>query len=97
MSLAGDVGMSELAVLTEHCRKALERSPKLIVLDLSGVTMIASAGMGAMVALRRDAGKLGCQVRLAAIRPQVKEALKRALFDRIFQMFDTVDQAFVAT
>ena len=67
----------------------------MIVLELSGVPMIASAGMGAMIALRRDAARFGCKVRLAAIRPQVREALRRALFERIFEFHDTVDQAAV--
>jgi anti-anti-sigma regulatory factor len=64
-----------------------------MVLELSGVSMIASAGMGAMIALRRDAARFGGKVRLAA--PQVREALRRALFDRIFEFHDTIDQASV--
>ncbi len=96
LAIHGNVGIEEVDLLAKHFQSILDRAPALVVLDLSGVSFIASAGMGAMIALRRDVGKKGGQVRLAAIRPQVKEALRRALFDRIFQMHDSVQQALSA-
>jgi anti-anti-sigma factor len=93
VAIGGEVGMLEVDALSRGFKGVLDRSPSLVVLDLSGVSMIASAGMGAMIALRRDIAKAGGNVRLAAIRPQVREALRRALFERIFQMFQTVEAA----
>jgi anti-sigma B factor antagonist len=95
LGISGEVGMLEFEAMSAKFREVLANSPRLVVLDLSGVPMIASAGMGAMVALRRDTGKYGGKVRLAAVRPQVREALKRALFERIFEFFDTVEAAAV--
>jgi anti-anti-sigma factor len=97
VKLSGDIGMLEIDALAARFKQILERKPKLVVLDLSGVGMLASAGIGSMIALRRDLGKTGGAVRLAAIRPQVKESLRRALVDRIVQMFDTVEAALSAT
>jgi anti-sigma B factor antagonist len=85
--------MVEVNDLMASFRQVLEGKPAGIVLDLAGVPMIASAGMGTMIALRRDAAKINATVRLAAVRPQVREALRRALFDRIFQFYDTVEAA----
>jgi anti-sigma B factor antagonist len=93
VALQGDIGMLEVDALTAQFLKLLERKPALVVLDLAGVSMIASAGMGAMIALRRDLGRVGGNMRLAAVTPQVKEALRRALFDRLFQFYDTVELA----
>ena len=96
MSIRGEIGIVQVETLTKQFLSLLEGKPTLVVLDLSDLAFIASAAMGAMIALRRDLGKVGGNVRLAAIKPQVKEALKRALFERIFQMYDTVDAALVA-
>jgi anti-sigma B factor antagonist len=93
LGISGDVGMLEYEAVSDTFRDVLANSPGLIVLDLAGVGMIASAGMAAMVALRRDAGKYGGKVRLAAVPPLVREALRRALFERIFEFFDTVEAA----
>jgi anti-sigma B factor antagonist len=93
VKFAGDIGMIEVDALAAHFKRILERKPKLVVIDLSGVGMLASAGIGSIIALRRDLGKTGGAVRLAATRPQVRESLRRALVDRIVQMFDTVEAA----
>jgi anti-sigma B factor antagonist len=97
MSILGEVNIVEVDALTRQFLALLDRKPKLVVLDLSRLGFIASAGMGAMIAFRRDLGKVGGEVRLAAIKPQVREALRRALFERIFQMYETVDAALSAT
>jgi serine/threonine-protein kinase RsbW len=93
VALQGDIGMLEVDALTAQFLKLLELKPALVVLDLSKVAMIASAGMGAMIAFRRDIGKVGGNMRLAAVTPQVREALRRALFDRLFQFYETVELA----
>lgn len=93
IAIEGEIGIIEVEELNRHLVRVLNRGPKIAVLDLSGVSMIGSAGMGALIAFRRDLGRVGGDARLAAIRPQVREALRRALFDRIFKIYDTVAQA----
>lgn len=96
MSLSGDIGLLEVDALTEKFMSLIQAKPALVVLDLSAVTMIASAGMGAMTAFKRDLGKQAGQVRLAAATPLIRESLHRAMVDRIFQIYDTVDAALAA-
>ena len=40
-----------------------------VVVDLSGVAFVDSAGVGALVGLYRSALRAGCRVRFAAARP----------------------------
>lgn len=96
LSLTGDIGLLEIDDLTKQFMALIDAKPALVVLDLAAVTMVASAGMGAMTALLRDLGKQGGKVRLAAVTPLVRESLRRALVDRIFQIYDTVDAALAA-
>src|SRR6266568_6165933 len=46
-----------------------------VVLDLSGVERIDSAGLGALVVLHMRSQASKCAMRLAAPRPQIKELL----------------------
>jgi anti-sigma B factor antagonist len=67
--------------------------PKLVVLDLSGVTFISSLGMGSILAFRRGLNSHGGQVRLAAVRPLVLEAFRRAHLYDVFKFFTAVTDA----
>ncbi|MGD0461437.1 MAG: STAS domain-containing protein [Tepidisphaeraceae bacterium] len=67
--------------------------PKLVVLDLAGVTFISSIGMGAMLAFRHGLASHGGQVRLAAGQPLVLDAFRRAHLYDVFTFFPTVAEA----
>jgi stage II sporulation protein AA (anti-sigma F factor antagonist) len=73
-------------------RLAAQR-PKLVVLDLAGVTFISSLGMGSMLAFRRGLVSHSGQVRLAAVRPLVLEAFRRAHLYEVFTFFPTIAEA----
>jgi anti-anti-sigma factor len=67
--------------------------PKLVVLDLAGVTFISSLGMGAMLGFRRGLALHGGEVRLASVQPLVLEAFRRAHLHDVFTFFPTVPEA----
>jgi anti-anti-sigma factor len=69
------------------------KRPKLVVLDLAGVTFISSLGMGSMLAFRRGLHSHGGQVRLAAVQPLVLEAFRRAHLYDVFTFFPAVTEA----
>lgn len=58
-----------------------------IVVELSGVNYMSSAGLRAIVAAHRDCKKKGGDVRLAAPSERVSEVLSLAGLDAIFDMF----------
>jgi anti-anti-sigma factor len=64
-----------------------------IVLDLSHVQLLPSLGMGALIQLANKYKERRQQVKLAAVQPQVRTAMKITRLDRILVMEETVEAA----
>ena len=77
--------------------RLVARRPPLVVVDLSGVTFLSSLAIGALVGLRRDLGRWGGRVKLAAIPPMIYESLKTSRLDTLFEICATVEEAQDAT
>jgi anti-anti-sigma factor len=77
--------------------RLVARRPPLVVVDLSGVTFLSSLAIGALVGLRRDLGRWGGRVKLAAIPPLIYESLKTSRLDMLFEICATVEEAQAAT
>jgi anti-sigma B factor antagonist len=74
--------------------KALIGSGKTkVVLDLDGLTYISSAGLGILNANQAEARKAGGMIRLACVKPQVKDVFDLLKFTLLFPMFGTVQDA----
>ncbi len=93
VAIKGSIGMLEVDQVDSHLARLANQKPTLVIIDLAGVSMIGSSAMGSLVGFRRDISKNGGQVRLARVSPLVFESLKRAMFDRLFKIFDTVENA----
>lgn len=57
LHVAGELDLLTTPKLAEACEQALERRPPVLVLDLTGVTFLASVGMSAIVAAHEAAGE----------------------------------------
>ena len=77
--------------------RLVARRPPLVVVDLSGVTLLSSLAIGALVGLRRGLGRWGGQVRLAAVPPVIYESLKTSRLHTLFEICATVEEAQDAT
>lgn len=64
-----------------------------IVLDMSGVNYVSSAGLRAIVSAMRDCRRNRGDVRLAAPSERVNEVLKLAGLDSLFESFDDTTSA----
>jgi anti-sigma B factor antagonist len=73
----------------------LAASPKLLI-DLSGVPFVDSAGLGALIGVIRQAREQGGEVAVACNRPILTRLLRSTGFDRIVTVADTVDEAAAA-
>lgn len=83
------------AFTVAHFRQVLAEvaSAKRLVIDLSGVPFIDSAGLGALIGGIRRTRELGGDVSVACDRPTLVRLLKTTGFDRIVSVTDTVAQA----
>ena len=73
----------------------LASSPQLLI-DLSGVPFVDSAGLGALIGGIRRVRELGGDVAVACPRPTLTRLLRTTGFDRIVTVTATLDEA-VAT
>ena len=72
---------------------ALEKSPRLLVLDFSAVTFTASAGIGLIVDTLRRASAHNVKVALAAVQGQPRMVLERIGLGRHAEFYETVAAA----
>jgi anti-sigma B factor antagonist len=86
----------DVAPLDREVTRILARHPRLVVLDLAGLSFCSSLGMGCLVTLRRSLARTDSKARLAALQPDVMDAFKRAVILPLFEVFPTVDEALAA-
>lgn len=80
--------------LVEECRQILDEGARLLVLDLSPLSYIDSAGVGAVVRCSKRAADRGAVIRLvAAATGPVRKILTVTQLDRAFDVYGTVDDA----
>ena len=91
LSLAGELDLANVPALQEALRRAVERSPKRLVVDLTDVTFVDSTVLGALVEARSRIG--GDAFALAAPGLEVRRALEVSGLDRHFAVFDRVETA----
>ena len=73
----------------------LATSPRVLI-DLSGVPFVDSAGLGALIGGIRRVRELGGEVAVACPRPTLTRLLRTSGFDRIVTVAATVEDAKVA-
>ena len=73
----------------------LASKPRLII-DMSGVPFVDSAGLGALIGGIRRARELGGDVVVSCNRPSLVRTLRTTGFDRIVTVTPTVEEAMAA-
>jgi anti-sigma B factor antagonist len=73
----------------------LASSSKLLI-DMSGVPFVDSAGLGALIGGIRRARELGGDVAVACNRPTLTRLLRTTGFDRIVTVAETIEEAAAA-
>ncbi len=97
LKLAGDFGLMETGELERELTRALARQPARLVVDASGVTMMATIVIGALLAAARGLRMHGGRICLAAPSRLVLGTLKHSRLTDLLPVFDTVDAALAAT
>jgi anti-sigma B factor antagonist len=75
LRIHGQMNARSTPRLLERCR-AHQNERKHVVLNLSGVTFIASSGVGALLALVEDFRESGLRLRLAEMSPVVESVIR---------------------
>jgi len=64
-----------------------------VILNLSGITFIDSAGLGVLVSMWTSSKSVGRVIKFASVRGKVKQVLDTTRLSGIFEIYDDVDQA----
>jgi anti-sigma B factor antagonist len=92
LKVAGDVGLASAPQLVEAATAILERRPRVLVVDLSKVSFLASAGLAALVDLHRRAGSCSA-LRVVASSSTVVRPLALAGLDTLLTIRSTLADA----
>lgn len=94
MELSGTLTLGdEAGQLRARFKEALSDGTNRLVLDLSKLSYVDSAGLGALVAGFTTARNEGGDVKLANLAAQFREQLKVAKLDSVIGVYATVEEA----
>ena len=91
--LAGDADGEQVDELDRQLRLIANVNPKQIVLDMARLNFISSPGMGLLVRVHQGLKENGGKLVLAAPRPLVRDALRRAALQKLFEIRDAVEES----
>lgn len=89
----GRIVYRDEAIAFSHLISEILRSGSKIIVDLSGVKSIDSAGMGELIFLHTQAQSRNADFKFANPSPLVRELLDLTNLDSILQIYPTVGEA----
>ena len=104
IELAGRMTVDNIYSLTKSIEKnvfpftgkiedSAGKSSSSVVLDMAGVEAIDSSGIGTILFLAKKCRALGGELKIASVPPEVKMVIQIVNFDKIFHIFNTLDDA----
>lgn len=95
LTVTGEVDLATAPTLQTAIENALAAHTATLVLDLSPVTFLASAGMAALVTAKKLAGET-TRVAVVADGPATSRQLKLTNLDQVFELYKTLGEALQA-
>ncbi len=90
LALEGRIVLGEESnALRENVKKLLAENKKDIVLNMSNVTYIDSAGLGTLVAAHHSARSQGAALKLSNLGTKFQEVLQVTRLLTVFEVFDS--------
>ncbi|MPZ84437.1 MAG: anti-sigma factor antagonist [Actinophytocola sp.] len=95
VSVRGELDLATVPVLRERLESVGEVSsaPSPLVIDLSSVTFIGSAGLALLVELHNQCTERGTPLAVVATGTVVPRAIQVTALDQVFAVHPTVDEA----
>ena len=93
LCVQGEVHFLETAELESHIRVALEVGCSDLVVDISGVSFLTSEGLGALLRARREARRLGGDLRLTTPPEPVLGIFRATALTRVFPLVGHIGSA----
>lgn len=89
----GEIDLARSPELRLRLREELARSPRRLVIDLSGVPYMDSSGVATLVEALQRSRTAGCKLILASLQPKVRSIFTISRLDTVFLIVPDVEQA----
>jgi len=91
--LKGEIDLHVFPEITASLGAVIEKKPKHLVVDISGVTYIDSAGLAALILAMQKVEAYGGRFSLAGVQTTVRSIFKMSRLDDVFEIFPDADAA----
>ncbi len=95
LTVAGEVDLATAPALENAIEAILSGKPAALIIDLTAVSFLASAGMATLVAAHQRAGTTTA-IAVVAEGPATSRQLKMTSLDQVFALHSTLDAALEA-
>src|SRR6266436_1850374 len=93
LPLKGEFDLHVSPSVTASLNAMIEKKPRRLVVDLSEVTYIDSAGLAALIEAMQKVEGYGGRFLLAGLQETVRSIFEISRLDQVFQIFPDVDAA----
>ena len=97
LPLEGDIDLHVSPAVRESLNAIIKKKPERIVIDLSRVTYIDSAGMAALILAMQEVEAYGGKFILTGLSETIRSIFETSRLDGIFRIFPDVDAALAAS
>lgn len=96
LSLSGQIPATEIAELNRLLARATAGRPNRLIIDVNGLTLITSPGVGALLKLSQEVADWDGQLWLVGLQPGVEDIIRDSRLDQVFDIAATIDDALTA-
>jgi anti-sigma B factor antagonist len=97
LPLKGEIDLHVSPVVTASLNAMIEKKPDRVVIDLSEVTYIDSAGLAALIQAMQKVEAYGGKFLLAGLQETVRSIFEISRLDQVFQIFPDTDAALASS
>jgi len=97
LPLKGEIDLHVSPIVTASLTAMIEKKPESVVIDLSDVTYIDSAGLAALIQAMQKVEDYGGKFLLAGLQETVRSIFEISRLDQVFQIFPDADTALAVT
>ena len=97
LPLKGEIDLHVSPVVTASLAAMIDKKPERMVVDLSDVTYIDSAGLAALIQAMQKVEAYGGKFLLAGLQETVRSIFEISRLDQVFQIFPDTDAALAVT
>lgn len=97
LPLKGEIDLHVSPVVTASLTAMIEQKPERMVIDLSDVTYIDSAGLAALIQAMQKVEAYGGKFLLAGLQETVRSIFEISRLDQVFRIFPDTDTALAVT